>query len=95
MMQQPIKLGNTYRAKGRCRFAFCEYGFHMGQYMVGKGVIHSFATKASCVEYCYAMGDTIIVKCEIPRFTFYALGENSFREKEAYVSKRLKYLYTV
>jgi hypothetical protein len=94
-MRVPVKLGKMYKAKGHCKFDFCEFGPHSGQYMVGKGVIHSFATKASCVEYCYEMSDAVIVKCKIPRFTFYALGKSSYHQKEAYVSKRLKYLYTV
>jgi hypothetical protein len=89
-MRSHVNLKKTYKAEG-----YCEIISEQDQYKVDKGLIHSFATKSTCREYSANVDNAIIAKCKIPRFTFYALGKSIYKEKEAYVSKRLKYLQLV
>ena len=90
VVKSHIKLKKTYKAEG-----YCEITSTQDRYKVTKGIIHSFATKATCREYSANVDNAVIAKCKIPRFTFYALGKSIYKEKEAYVSKRLKYLQIV
>ena len=99
-MQDEVDYGITVKAKGEhgttIEFSDWEEGrFEFSRKLMGEGFIHTFKTiedaDITLLSHDYAIYNPVLVKCVIPKGTWYYEGEFEYTGSVSYASKSLRY----